>query len=337
MASDGHTFYTELSRRLAAIPGVLSLGFGTDIPFENRSGRLISPEHENLHGNPIVYNTDVAGAYFQSLCLRLLKGRFLTDHDNKDSEPVAIVNESFGKAFWSTGDSLDRRFKFGPPQAPGPWIRIVGVTVDSGARTPDKPSEPRIYVPLDQDFYKEVAFRDTWFVLRTQGDALALGPSIQAAVRSLDPSMPVVKLRSMEQVVSNAVAPRSANTWLVTVFSVAALLLSLLGIYGVVAHSVSQRRREIGIRMALGASRREISSIVLWEGGRLVIVALAIGIPVSFAASGILRSLLFGVPSDDSITRVLVVAAIIISVSASLLVPLWRAIHVDPQIALRDS
>jgi ABC-type antimicrobial peptide transport system permease subunit len=89
--------------------------------------------------------------------------------------------------------------------------------------------------------------------------------------------------------------------------------------------------------MALGAGRREISSIVLWEGGRLVIVALAIGIPVSFAASGILRSLLFGVPSDDSITRVLVIAAIIISVSASLLVPLWRAIHVDPQIALRDS
>ena len=149
--------------------------------------------------------------------------------------------------------------------------------------------------------------------------------------------MPVVKLRSMEQVVSNAVAPRSANTWLVTVFSLAALLLSLLGIYGVVAHSVSQRRREIGIRMALGAGRREISNIVLWEGGRLVIVALAIGIPVSFAASGILRSLLFGVPSDDSITRVLAVAVIIISVSASLLVPLWRAIHVDPQIALRDS
>jgi ABC-type antimicrobial peptide transport system permease subunit len=141
----------------------------------------------------------------------------------------------------------------------------------------------------------------------------------------------------MDQVVSNAVAPRSANTWLITVFSIAALLLSLLGIYGVVAQSVSQRRREIGIRMALGARSVDISSIVLWEGGRLVALALGIGIPASFAASDILRSLLFGVPPDDSITRVWVMAAIVASVSVSLLIPLWRAIHVDPQVALHES
>ena len=368
--SEGHTFYTELSRRLSALPGVISVGFGTDIPFENKSGRLISPEHATVHGNPVVYNTDVAGAYFQSLGLRLLAGRFLTDHDTGDSEPVAIVNQAFAKAFWSTraqrvpmrvanqernslalpaahptpcpscassGDALDHRFKFGPPSAPSPSVRIVGVAADSGARTPDKPSEPRVYIPLDQDPYKAQAFRETWFVLRTHGDALALGPSLQAAVHSLDPSMPVVKLRSMDQVVSNALAPRSANTWLITVFSTAALLLSLLGIYGVVAQSVSQRRREMGIRMALGARSADISSIVLWEGGRLVAVALAIGIPASFAASDILRTLLFGVPPDDSITRIWVIAVIMASVSLSLLVPLWRAIHVDPQIALREN
>jgi len=149
--SDCQAFYRELSRRLRAIPGVLSAGFGTDIPFENKSGRLISADHATVHSNPIVYNTDVEGAYFQTLALSVLKGRFLTDHDNKDSELVALVNQSFAKAFWSTENPLDQRFKFGPPAAGGPWVRIVGVVADSGARTPDKPSEPRIYIPLDQD------------------------------------------------------------------------------------------------------------------------------------------------------------------------------------------
>lgn len=319
--ADGQVFYRGLSHRLAGMAGVLSVGFGTDIPFENKSGRLISPERATVQGSPIVDNTDVSGTYFQTVGLHLLKGRLLTDHDNKDSELVAVVNQSFAKVFWSTGNPLDHRFKFGPPTSSGPWIRIA---------------DPRIYIPLDQDPYKQMAFREAWFVLRTQQDALTLRPSIQSVVHSLDPSMPVVKLRSMEQVLSNAVAPRSANTWLITVFSLAALVLSSLGIYGVVAQSVSQRTREIAIRMAIGATRGSITSLVLWEGGRLATIALAIGVPASFAASSVFRTLLFGVPADDLITRTLVIATILLSVFISLLVPLWRAIHINPQGALHE-
>jgi len=141
----------------------------------------------------------------------------------------------------------------------------------------------------------------------------------------------------MEQVVSDAVARRSANTWLITVFSLAALLLSSLGIYGVISQSVSQRTHEIGIRIALGASRRDISKIVFWEGGRLVLMGLTIGVPVSFAASSLIRTLLFGISPDDSMTRMLVITAMVITVFTSLIVPLWRAVHVEPQAALRES
>ena len=334
--SNGLTFYRELSRRLQVIPGVLSTGLGTDIPLENTSGRLISPEHPTMNSNPVVYNTDVEGAYFETLGLRILEGRLLTSHDNKDSEPVAIVNRSFGNAFWSSKDPLDRRFKFGPPSLPGPWVRIVGVIADSAARTPDQVSEPRIYLPLDQDPYVARAMRETWFVLRSEGDALTLTRSAQNAVRSLDPSMPLIKPRTMEQVVSGAVAPRSADTWLVTVFSLAALLLSSLGIYGVIAQSVSQRTREIGTRMALGATRSDISRMVLWEGGRLVFIGFAVGVPASFAASRLIRTLLYGVSPGDSITRIVILAVIVITVFIALLFPLWRAIHVDPQAALRE-
>ncbi|HEX4168449.1 MAG TPA: ABC transporter permease [Bryobacteraceae bacterium] len=335
--SDGLAFYRELSRRFGMLPGVLSMGLGTDIPLENKSGRLISPEHPTvINGNPIVYNTDVEGDYFHTLGLRTIAGRLLSAHDNQDSERVAVVNRSFGKAFWSSSDLLGRRFKFGPQNAPGPWVRIVGVIADSAARTPDQPSEPRIYLPLEQDPYVARAMREAWFVLRTEGDALTLTHSVQNVVRSLDPAMPLVKPRSMEQVVAGAVAPRSANTWLVTVFSVAALLLSSLGIYGVIAQSVAERTREIGTRMALGANRADISRMVLWQGGRLVLAGFAVGIPASFGASQLIRTLLYGVSADDSITRLIIIAVITSTVMVALLLPLWRAIHVDPQAALRE-
>jgi predicted permease len=335
--SGGLAFYRELSRRLQAIPGVLSVGLGTDIPLENTSGRLISVERPAMNANPVVYNTDVEGAYFQTLGLRILAGRLLTAQDRNGSEPVAIVNRSFGKAFWSAEHLLNRRFKFGPPSLPGPWVRIVGVVADSAARSPDQPAEPRIYVPVDQDPYAARAMRQAWFVLRSQGDALTLKQSVQDAVRSLDPAMPLIKPRSMEQVVSAATAPRGANTWLITVFSLAALLLSALGIYGVIAQSVSQRTREIAMRMAVGASHSNIVRMVLWQGGRLVFIGLAVGIPASFATSRLIRTLLYGVSPDDAITRLVIVLVIALTVLIALLFPLWRAIQVDPQAALRES
>ncbi len=334
--SKGQVFYRELSRRLKAIPGVLAVGIGTDIPFENRSGRLISPEHASVDRNPIVYNTDVEGAYFQALLIPVIAGRVF-DAEGRESEPVAVVNSSFNKAFWKDNKSIDHRFKFGPPSAPGPWIRIIGVVADSAARDPDKPTEPHIYIPLAQDPYQEIAMREAWFVVRAGANALNHTQTVYSAVHSLDPVMPLIRLRTMEQVVSSAVAPRNANTWLTTAFSLAALLLTSLGIYGVLAESVAQRTREIATRIALGATQSDISGLVVREGAKLVLCGIAIGIPASFATSRLMQTLLYGISPEDWTTRLGVVAAITVALIVVMLIPVWRAINVKAQVALHVS
>lgn len=328
-------FYRELARRFDRMPGVLSTTFGTDIPLENKSGRLITAEHMSGAASPVVFNTDIEGAYFQTMGLPIVTGRALNERDRADSELVAVVNRAFGKAFWPGESPINRRFKFGSAGTPAPWVRIVGVAADSAARAPDSPAAPRIYIPFDQERYA-AAKREAWFAIRTQGDSLSIAHSVEAAVHSLDPQLPVMKLRSMDQVVSAAVAPRAANTWLIGVFALAALLLSSLGVYGVVAHSVAERTREIGMRMALGACGSDIFASVLREGGRLTVLGLAIGALISFALSRVIQALLFGVTPQDPVTRGVVIVAIALTVFAAVLAPSWRAMRVDPCVALRD-
>jgi predicted permease len=333
--ADAQAFDRELNRRLSALPGAMSAGFGTDLPLEGRWQRLISPDHLVNRAKPVVDYSNIEGAYFRSLGLRLTAGRFFDNHDRKGSEPVAIVNESFGKTFWPGETPLGHRFKIGPPQSKLPWVRIVGIVADTSARDPDTRIGPHVYCPLDQEPFGVVG-RDVWFVLRTQGHALDLANTVRGQVHALDPSLPVVKLRSMEQVLSVAVAPRSANTWLVTTFALGALLLTSLGVYGVVAHSVTDRTREIGIRIALGALRSQVFGSVLWEGVQLALLGLAAGLPASFAVARLIGGLLYGITTTDALTVAGVITAVAITTFCAMLVPSWRAMHVDPQVALRE-
>jgi ABC-type antimicrobial peptide transport system permease subunit len=155
-------------------------------------------------------------------------------------------------------------------------------------------------------------------------------------VQSLDSALPVLRLRSMEQVVSSAVAPRSANARLVALFGLAALLLSALGVYGVVAYSVSERTREIGIRLALGAARSTVWRWAAWEGVRLAIAGLALGLPAALAVGSLIRTLLYGVSPQDAFTLMLVTAAVGVTSVIGTLIPSWRAMRVDPMIAVRN-
>ncbi len=328
-------FYDQLSGILARSAGVVALGYGTDLPLENARARLITAEHARTPGSPIAEYTDVAGDYFQSLGLRLLSGRPLTGADRRGAERVAVVNQAFARTYWPGDDAVDRRFKIGPPQVRTPWIRIVGVVEDSSARQPDEPVGPHIYSPLDQEEYA-IGMNRAWFVLRTRGTAFDAAQAVRSAVRSLDASLPVVRMRSLEQVVEEAVAPRSANTWLVVVFAAAALLLTALGVYGVVAHSVSERTREIGIRVALGAVRSDIAGAVMWQGGRLVIIGVAAGIAGSVAVASVLGTLLYGISGTDVPTMAAVAGALAIMAAAAAALPCWRATRVDPWLALRE-
>lgn len=328
------TFYRELTRRFQQIPGLKAVGFGTDIPLEGRAGRLISPD-QPVGGNQSVVEdyTDVEGAYFQSLGLPLISGKFFDDHDRQGSEPVAIVNEAFCKAFWPGKSAINHRFKIGPPRYPAPWIRIVGVVGNVSGRQAGAVG-PHIYVPFAQEPVGQFRY-EAFFVLRTAAPASNLENLARNIVHSLDPSLPVLKLRSMEQVVSGAVAPRSANARLVVLFALVALLLTALGVYGVVAYSVSERTREIGIRVALGAARSNVWKSVVWEGARLALLGVLLGLPISLAVGRLIRTLLYGVSPQDSFTLCIVVAAVGATEIIAVLIPSWRAVHVDPLVALR--
>ncbi len=333
--SSVQVFERQLSTKLRALPGAMSAGFGTDLPLEGQWERLISPDRVASPAQPVIDYTNVEGDYFRSLGIRLDAGRLLNEHDKKGSEPVAVVNEAFGRTFWPGENPLNHRFKFGPPDSKMGWIRIVGVIANSNARKPDEPVDPHAWCPFEQD-PDNGGQRQVWFVLRTQEPALSLASAVRRTVHSLDPRLPVIKLRSMEQVLSVAVAPRSANTWLVTVFAIAALLLTALGVYGVIAHSVAERTRDIGIRMALGALRSDVLKSILWDGVRLAAIGLAIGVPAFFAVSHFLRSLVYGVSTNDAITIAAVIATLALTTFAAILIPSWRAIHIDPYLALRD-
>lgn len=328
-------FDRELTNRLAALPATSSVGLGTDLPLEGYGGRLITLEHSESDAKPIVDYSDIKGDYFRSLGIRLQAGRWFDDHDRKNSERVAIVNRAFADAFWPGGSALGQRLKFGPPQSPGPWVRVVGIVADAHSRAADQAAAPHLFCPLDQEVYTDFE-RNVWFAVRSRGDALGLAREVRATVRDLDPTLPIVRPRTMEQVVSGAVAPRSANTWLVTVFALTALLLTVLGVYGVVAQSVAERTREIGIRMALGAMRAAVLRSVLWDGLRLVVVGIALGGLAYWAAAHLIRNLLFGVSSNDAITLAAVSAVLTIFTVLATLLPSWRAAHVDPHIALRE-
>jgi predicted permease len=328
------TFYRELTRRLQQIPGLKAIGFGTDIPLEGRAGRLISPDQPVSGTQSVVEDyTDVEGAYFQSLGLPLISGRFFDDHDSQRSEPVAIVNEAFFEAFWPGKSALNHRFKIGPPRYPAPWIRIVGIVGNVSGRQAGALG-PHIYVPFAQEPVGVFRYEAS-FVLRTSGPASSLDNVIRNIVHSLDPSLPLLKLRSMDQVVSGAVAPRSANARLVVLFGLVALLLTALGVYGVVAYSVSERTREIGIRVALGAARSNVWASVVWEGTRLALLGVVVGVPISLVVGQLIRTLLYGVSPQDPFTLSAVVVAVGITDILAVLIPSWRAVHVDPLVALR--
>lgn len=328
-------FYRELGDRLRQIPGVRALGLGTDIPLEGRARRLISPDRPTSGEQSVVLDyTAVDGGYFESLGIPQIAGRAFEPRDRKDGELVGVVNEAFAKTFWPGTSALDRRFKIGPPSYASPWIRIVGVVGNVSGRDAGGVG-PHAYVPFAQEPLASFKY-ETAFVMRTASGGLTLDNLIRNTVRTLDPSIPVLSLRSMDAVVSDAVASRRVNALLVALFGLSAMLLSALGVYGVVAYSVSERTREIGIRLALGAPRSNVWTSVVWEGARLALIGLAIGLPLAIVAGHLLRALLYGVSPQDVVTFSIVLAAVGATCVAATLLPGWRAMHVDPVVSVRN-
>jgi len=320
--------------RLRAVPGVASVALGSDLPLDgNVSASLYTAEGQpatNAQNVPRAYNHRVSPDFFGALRIPFVSGRTFTDAEATAGSPAVIVSERVVKRFWPGQDPIGKRIKFGPIASTGAWLTIVGVVGEVKYRAlPDNPTtDPDIYLPFI-DRNSQVAV-----VVRTSVTPASLVAPLRAVVRSADPSIPIYGVAPMADLIAGQTSQSRFTMWLMGVFAAVALSLAVIGIYGVMSYLVTQRTREIGIRLALGAGGRDILGLVVGNGARLIGAGIAIGLAASFALQRLVSSLLFGVTAADAVSGGAVAILSVVALVACYL-PAIRATRVSPLNALR--
>ena len=332
------TFDRELLRRMNAIPGVELAAITSDLPTSNYS--LNDPLGNDtlvIEDRPFKSSPDlraerirVSPGYFKVMQSPLVRGRFFTEGDEDGKQPVAIIDETTARKYWPTRDPLGRRVRFGQDPT-RPWMTVVGIVKDIKSDGLDIDGVPHIYVSIYQNPNRGLSV-----VLRTSLPAAALDPQVRHEIQSIDPGLPVFNVASMNDVLDRSLASRRFSAQLVGGFAGLALLLASLGIYGLLAYMVSQRSREIGLRMALGAQQANILKLVLQKGIVLAGVGVIAGVILSASTASMMASLLYGVrPHDPAVFLAVPLLLFAVAVLASYF-PARRATKVDPMIALRE-
>jgi predicted permease len=261
----------------------------------------------------------------------LLGGRVFTEQDRSGSPDVAIINEGFANRYWPAEDAVGKRFKFGDDaDSEAPWMTVVGVVGDMRRTGFDRPVRYETYLP-----YAQFTARTMTLVVRTVGDAAAMAGPVRQAVRTIDPDQPVFDVRTMDETLSGMMAQRRFSMALIAMFATLALLLALVGVYGVTAYLVAQRTREIGVRLALGAEPGSVVGMVVRQGMGVAAVALALGVVAALALTRLMAGLLYGVSSTDLLTFAAVVALLATVTAVANWLPARRAARVDLSLALR--
>ncbi len=322
-----------LRDRLAALPGVRSVGMTSDLPMADGYGYLtFSIEGQAAPDPGVVQDAVVIVAdadYFKTLGIPLRRGQLFTGREPFDTATVAVINETLAQRFFKGRDPIGGRITLADANA-GPWATVIGVVADTRLESMSKEPYQQIFFPAQQ-----VVQRGMSFALRTSGDPSSLAPAVRRAVAEVDPTVPVAELETMQQRVSGVLAKPRVNLTLLTIFAAVALLLAAVGIYGVVAYAVAQRTRELGIRVALGASARDVLRLVLRQGMTPVAIGLVIGLGVALLSTRVMASILYGVrPTDPATLAAVTLVLGAIGFLASWL-PARRAMRVDPMIALR--
>ena len=321
--------YDELIRGWSALPGVRATGIATNVPWtgynENTSFDLVgrqAPEGDS----PQARFQAASPGFFRALGMRLLQGRVVDDRDRPSSRPVVVVNETLARRWFPAGDAVGQRLDiWGEPR------EIVGVVADVRDDPAAEGAEPGFWWPLSQQ-----PFRNVRVVLRTGGDPLSLAGPAAGVLRRLDAELPASEVRTLEDVAAQALSERRFALWLFEAFAVLALALAAFGIYGLLAHDVQQRRRELGIRMAMGATRASVARMVMANGARLGMAGIVLGLLAAPAALGALSALLFGVTTGDPASLLaapMILGGVAVVASA---VPAWHASRAEPLAALRE-
>jgi putative ABC transport system permease protein len=326
-------FFHQLLERVEALPGVEMAGVVSHLPLggSNASaGFLIEgrPEPPPGQGNDGRYRV-CSPRYFEALGIRLLRGRAFTEQDREGAAPVVIVNETLARQHWPNEDAVGHRIRFTGDPAQNPWMMIVGVVRDV-KHTLDGEVKPEYYLPHAQD-----AWRSMSLVVRAKREPMALAPAIRNQVLALDKDQPVFLIRTMEQVRAQSVlAPRFAAVAL-GLFAALALILAMVGIYGVMSYAIAARTHELGIRLALGARPLDVLMLALKQGLTLTLAGVAIGLAAAFAMTRLMSELLFEVSATDPLTFAGTALLLTLVALLACWIPARRATKVDPMEALR--
>jgi putative ABC transport system permease protein len=332
-------FFDRLFEQVSALPGVRSVGAISALPVTGTGSAL----HFNIQGrpprSPAQYTISgyrvVSAGYLKTMGVPLISGRWIEDRDREGAPGAVVVNSSFARTYFPNQSPLGQHLQLGSSPSPEiPWMEIVGVIADVKQSLASE-SSSEMYFPYRQAD-QVLPVTTLSLVVRTAGVPLAQAQSLRSVVHDIDANQPITAIRSMDENVAQSISQPRFRTVLLAVFAGIALVLAAVGIFGVMAYSVAQRTRELGLRIALGASRGRVLQLVLAHGVRLTLVGVAIGLAATFLLTRYVSSLLFNVPAYDPMTLVGVVAALIAISLCACYLPARRATLVDPIVALRE-
>lgn len=327
--------FDDLLRRFHAIPGVVAAGIAENVPMggtADSSGiRIPDKPRKDPKELRMAQYTIASPGYFAAVGTPLLRGRAFLESDTADSPPVVIISKALAEKFWRGEDPIGRQMGLGSPIYP--LMTIVGIVADVKHASLSESFIPEMYVPYTQKPYPSMLVMRV--VVRTTGDPLGAAEYVRQAMQRADPELPLAQVTTLQGIMDETLTSPRFAMLLIVAFGALALTLAAVGMYGVVSYSVTRRTREIGIRMALGAARRDVFAMVLEQGARCAVMGLALGIAAALAMTPLIGTFLYGVRPADPLTFAGVSMLLLAIALAACYVPARRAMQVDPNVALR--
>jgi predicted permease len=329
-------FFDPLLERVRTLPGVQNVGMINLLPLQqtgrNGNFQVAGKSYASVAEQPFAEYRVASAGYFETLRIPIIAGRNFAPTDRDSSTQVVIVNQTVAKTVFPNESAVGKLLAFGPITPTNPPVMIVGVVGDVRESSLTSEPRPELFFPFSQS---GGALSNVSLVIHSAGNPALVTKSVVSAIRALDPAQPVYNIKTMSEVIQGSVADRKLYLGLLGTFAGVALALAVAGIYGVMSYGVTQRTREFGIRLALGSETRRVQRLVVWEGTKLALYGVAIGLPAAYVATKLLKSVLYGIAPGD-VPTLLGVAALLgaVSVVASYL-PSRRVTSVDPIIAMR--
>lgn len=322
-------FFDRLLERVGALPGVTGAAAGSLVVGRSNSSSFTIEGRPEAIQQPLTFDI-ITPDFFRVLQVPLLRGRFFSDRDRADTQRVAIINETTAKTHWPNEDPLGKRFTFGgDPDDDARWRTVVGIVADTRRAGVDRPVRTESYQPYTQDP------RSMTVLIRTAGEPAAIAPALRAVVRELDPDQPLARVAPLEELIDIQTAARRFNTWLLGAFGAAAIALTAIGLYSLLAYLVALRRHEMAVRLAIGGSPHHVLLLMVRHVSLVVGLGISLGVAGALTTARSMRSLLFGIEPWDPLSQTATIAALGLVAVAAAWIPTRRAMRVDPAIVLR--